>query len=59
MNGQDIDKTENELDLGIMISSNLKWNVQVMLAAKRANMVQYGQLSKAFKLRSIGFRWHL
>ena len=52
MNGQVMSKTENERDLGIMISSNLKWSLQVSVAAKRANMV-LGQLSKAFKSWSI------
>ena len=52
MNGLDMCKTEKERDLGIMISSNLKWSMQVMVAAKRANMV-LGQLSKAFKSWSI------
>ena len=50
MNGQDMDKTENERDLGIMTSSNLKWSMQVMVAAKRANMV-LGQLSIASKVQ--------
>ena len=36
-----------------MISPNLKWTMQVMVAAKRAN-IMLGQLSKAFKLWSIG-----
>jgi hypothetical protein len=52
MKGEPLISTEKERDLGIYISSDLKWGYQASLAANKARSV-LGQLSKCFK------RWSL
>ena len=48
MNGKPLSRTDNERDLGIHISSDLKWSRQAGEAANRANMV-LGRLRRVFK----------
>ena len=52
MKGEPLSSTEKERDLGIYISSDLKWGYQVSLAANRASSV-LGQLKKCFKKWSV------
>ena len=42
-----IEKTESERDLGMIITNNLKWSVQVDKAAKTANSV-LAQIKNSF-----------
>jgi hypothetical protein len=48
MNGKPLSRIDNELDLGIHISSDLKWSRQEGEAANRGNMV-LRQLRRVFK----------
>jgi hypothetical protein len=50
MSGQDLEKTDEERDIGVMISANLKPVAQCAKAAKTAQAV-LGQLARAFHFR--------
>ena len=52
MKGKPLNQTERERDLGIIITSNLKWNTQVFHAASKANTV-LAMLKKTFKCWTI------
>ncbi len=52
LNNKPMMKTDMECDLGIHITSDLKWNFQASNAATKANLV-LGQLRKAFRYWTI------
>ena len=47
MNSQELSTTEEERDLGVLMTKNLRPAAQCAKAAKTANMVQ-GQISRSF-----------
>ena len=52
LNGKPMERSYVEKDLGIFLTSDLKWNYQATQAANRANMVLI-QLKRAFKYWTI------
>ncbi len=50
MNGQTLEETKEERDIGVVVSSNMKPTAQRLRAAKTAQTV-LGQLSRAFHYR--------
>ncbi len=50
MNGQELEETEEERDIGVVISSNMKPSAQCSVAARTAQSV-LGQLTRAFHYR--------